>query len=96
MRRREIRKELSIWFNPVSAFQGCHLRFRRNMLVEDLIDLEVRMTTSTRMFPITPTVSTMLWTDGDSDCNGDEHEGDDNDEFIIDNDKLMKIMTNLT
>ena len=68
------------------------------MLVEDLIDLEVRMTTSTRMFPITPTVSTMLWTDGDGDgdCSGDEHEGDDNDEFLIDNDKLMMMMMNLT
>ena len=30
------------------------------MLVEDLIDLEVRMTISTRMFPSTPTVRTML------------------------------------
>ena len=42
-----------------------YLKFSRNMLVEDLIDLEVRMTTSTRMFPITPTVSTMLWTNAD-------------------------------
>ena len=52
-----------------------HLKFRRKMLVEDLIDLEVRMTTSTRMFPSTPTDRTMLWADGDGD--GNEHEGDD-------------------
>ena len=52
------------------------------MLVEDLIDLEVRMTTSTRMLPITPTVSTMLWTDGD----GHEHEGDNDDNVDYDDD----------
>ena len=37
-----------------------YLRLRRKMLVEDLIDLEVRMTMRTRTFPITPTARTRL------------------------------------
>ena len=36
------------------------LRFNRNRFVEDLIDLEVRITIKTRTFPITPTASTRL------------------------------------
>ena len=36
------------------------LRLRRKRLVEDLIDLEVRMTMRTRTFPTTPTARTRL------------------------------------
>ena len=37
-----------------------YLRLRRKILVEDLIDLEVRMTMRTSTFPITPTARTRL------------------------------------
>ena len=36
------------------------LRLRRKRLVEDLIDLEVRMTMRTRTLPTTPTARTRL------------------------------------
>ena len=37
-----------------------YLRLSRKMLVEDLMDLEVRITIRTSTFPITPTARTRL------------------------------------
>ena len=71
------------------------------MLVEDLMDLEVRMTTSTRMFPITPTVSTMLGTYGDGDgnvwqCHDDDDYDNDDDHDDGDDDDDDKSNLNRT
>ena len=40
--------------------RSAKLRLRRNRLVEDLMDLEVRITMRTNTFPITPTARTRL------------------------------------
>ena len=39
------------------------LKLSKKMLVEERIDFEVRITISTKMFPRTPTVRTMLLRD---------------------------------
>ena len=44
----------------ISTSRSAMLRLRRKRLVEDLIDLEVRMTMRTRTFPTTPTARTRL------------------------------------
>ena len=44
----------------ISTSRSAMLRLRRKRLVEDRIDLEVRITISTSTFPTTPTASTRL------------------------------------
>ena len=44
----------------MSTRRSAMLRFNRKRLVDDLMDLDVRMTINTRTFPTTPTANTKL------------------------------------
>ena len=46
--------------HTIRTSRSAMLRLRRKRLVEDLMDLEVRMTIRTRTLPTTPTASTKL------------------------------------